>query len=277
MHVKLSLALLLFLAPIQNFAATGALDLPRAQSVPGGIVVMNLNDNEQPLYAVWKKRRVMLVRRRDRWYAIVGIPLSTRPGRYELVVRYGNHSMMPYPFIIYRKQYRTQRISIRNRRMVNPTREDLRRIYRDKNIIINALSRWSDPPEISFMFKLPVKGRYSNSFGFRRIFNGQARRPHSGMDISAPKGTPVRAPADGFVTATGNFFFTGNTVFIDHGRGLITMYAHLDKIMTRAGQPVRQGEQIGTVGMTGRATGPHLHWAVSLNRTMVNPVLLLKR
>jgi murein DD-endopeptidase MepM/ murein hydrolase activator NlpD len=277
MRYILSLAVLLLLTPIAEIAEAGVLDLPRAQSVPGGIVVMTLNDNGTPLYAVWKKRRVMLVRRRERWYAVIGIPLSTRPGRYELMVRYGNHSMMPYPFIVYHKKYRTQRISIRNRRMVNPNRNDLKRIYRDKNIIINALSRWSDPPEVSFIFKKPVKGRYSNSFGFRRIFNGQPRRPHSGMDISAPKGTPVRAPADGFVATTGNFFFTGNTVFIDHGRGLITMYAHLDKIMTRAGQPVRQGEQIGTVGMTGRATGPHLHWAVSLNRTMVNPALLIKR
>ncbi len=276
MRRQAAATLLWLLTYLADASAAAMLDLPRAESVPGGIVILNLHREEKPLYAVWRKRRVMLVQRRGRWFAVLGIPLSLPPGRYELIVRYGNRSMRPVPFIIRAKHYRTQHISIANQRMVTPNKRDLQRIYRERNLIITALSRWSDPPEISFDFRLPVKGRYRNSFGFRRIFNGRPRRPHRGMDISAPRGTPVRAPADGLVVMTGDFFFTGKTVFIDHGRGMVSMYAHLDRIMVRARQPVNQGEQIGTVGMTGRATGPHLHWAVSLNRTMVNPALLLR-
>jgi murein DD-endopeptidase MepM/ murein hydrolase activator NlpD len=124
-------------------------------------------------------------------------------------------------------------------------------------------------------FIWPVKGRISTPFGLRRYFNGKPRSPHKGIDIAVPKNTAIKSPANGLVVLTGNYFFIGNAVLINHGQGLITVYCHLNKILVKPRQKVKKGQVIGYVGQTGRATGPHLHWGVSLNDTPVNPELFL--
>jgi murein DD-endopeptidase MepM/ murein hydrolase activator NlpD len=124
-------------------------------------------------------------------------------------------------------------------------------------------------------FIQPVNGVISGSYGKRRVFNGQPRRPHSGMDIAAPKGVPVVSPAHGTVIESGDFFFSGNLVYIHHGQGLISLYAHLDETRVSTGDRVSKGQVIGTVGATGRVTGPHLHWSVGLNGSWVDPALFI--
>ena len=160
--------------------------------------------------------------------------------------------------------------------MVNPEKRDMVRIGKEQKRIRKALANWSPQPPKTLQLDLPVKAPVSSTFGLRRFFNNQPRKPHSGLDLAAAKGTPIKAPAGGRIIDTGKFFFNGNTVFIDHGEGLVTMYCHLSRIDVKPGQRVKRGEIIGAVGKTGRVTGPHLHWSVSLNDARIDPVFLLR-
>ena len=248
--------------------------LPRANPVPGGVAIVPLQVAALAL-AHYNGNRVMVLQHNKRWVAVVGIPLAAQPGVHTMQVRRGTMPAQTVSFTVQDKQYAEQHISLENRRMVEPNAEDLQRIARDKTRLEAALAHWSEMVPRTLDFLRPVAGEFSSPFGLRRFFNNQPRQPHSGLDIAAPQGTPVRAPATGLVVDTGNYFFNGNTIFLDHGQGLITMYCHLDRITVNPGQQVRRGDVIGAVGMTGRVTGPHLHWSVSLNRAMVDPLLFL--
>jgi murein DD-endopeptidase MepM/ murein hydrolase activator NlpD len=229
----------------------------------------------EPPVVHYQGQRVMVVPEPDGWVAVVGIPLATSPGIQTIEVRHGAAPVQQYSFTVRDKHYAVQRITLKNERMVNPTPVDLRRIAKEQQQLSAALAHWSDALVLEEPFLLPVEGQFSSAFGLQRYFNDQPRKPHSGLDIIAPQGTPVRAPGPGRVVETGEYFFNGKTIFLDHGQGLVTMYCHLDQIAVTPGQQVTRGEVIGTVGMTGRVTGPHLHWSVSLNRTMVEPLLFL--
>lgn len=126
-------------------------------------------------------------------------------------------------------------------------------------------------------FLRPVSGKVAGTFGLRRIMNGQPRNPHTGEDITAPEGTPVVASNSGKVILVGDFYFNGHSVIIDHGLGLFSMYFHLSKATVKEGETVKKGEQIGLVGKSGRATGPHLHWGMRLNGARVNPFSLIEK
>lgn len=258
--------------------ALAEVDLPRADAVPGGVALVTLGPAGGPTPTVRSgKRRVMVRETGAEQVAVVGIPLSAKPGTRNITVSEANGGTRTVSFQVTAKDYATQHITIKDRRKVNPSAEDMKRITRERDEIRAARDRWSEGTVSPLPLLLPVEGRRSSPFGLRRYFNGQRRRPHSGLDIAAPRGTPVRAAQSGEVIETGDYFFNGKSVFLDHGQGLLTFYFHLDRIDVEPGQRVTAGEVVGTVGSTGRATGPHLHWGVSLNRVMVDPDLFMTR
>jgi len=272
--LALTLAAVLLAAPSPAPAAP----VPEAHPVPGGIAVIKLSGNgdiRRPPVVHYRGKRVMVLPDGAKWRAVVGIPLSVKPGRESLTVKTAKGASRTIHFRVKPTEYETQRITIKNRHLVSPTQADLKRIRREHREIHAALAAWNFSPVIEVHFQLPIRGVLTSSFGLRRIFNGKPRHPHSGLDIAAPKGTPIHAPAKGTVIDTGHYFFDGNTVFLDHGQGLVTMYCHMSRIDVKPGDHVRQGQVIGRVGQTGRATGPHLHWGVSLNDARVDPGLFL--
>lgn len=252
-----------------------AADLPRESRVPGGIAFIEVPGGDLAPTALIDARRAAVIRQDDRWLAIVGIPLSTEPGPHKIKVSTPTGTV-DVPFQVTDKSYRTQHLTIKNERQVNPKPEDLKRIETERERSDAALSRFTTDATPVFALQPPVTGERSDSYGSRRYFNGQPRNPHSGMDIAAAKGTPIHSPAAGTVVEAGSFFFNGNTLFIDHGYGLVTMYCHLEQINVKVGDRLAAGDLVGTVGATGRVTGPHLHWGVALNRAMVDPALFLE-
>lgn len=263
-------ALLLCASPMLAFSYT----LPRESAVPGGVKLLKLDihSNSMP-YVDVDGQRALVVRDDSSWIAIIGIPLSAPLAPRQVIVHSGD-ARQEVQFTIGDKQYASQSLKVAPGQ-VNLSKADLERVNREKSIIEHAMSRWTDEQPETLRMPQPIPGVRSSSFGMRRIFNGESRNPHSGMDIAAAVGTPVRAPLAGTVIDTGNYFFNGNTVFVDHGRGMISMYCHLSAIDVKPGQHVAAGTTLGKVGMTGRVTGPHLHWGLSLNRAWVDPELFV--
>jgi murein DD-endopeptidase MepM/ murein hydrolase activator NlpD len=248
---------------------------PRNSSVPGGVVTFKLAGAPDQLPKVaFDGRPVMVVRQDDMWLAILGLPLSVGPGDYSLDVLQPGGSDQKLPFKVTPKEYAVQQLKVAPGQ-VNLSAENEARVARESKKVRAALDAFTPAAPSTLRFEQPVPGRRSSSFGLRRMFNGEARNPHSGMDIAAPTGTPIKAPLDGQVVDVGNYFFNGNNVIVDHGQGLATMYCHLSQIHVEVGQQVKRGEVLGDVGATGRVTGPHLHWGVSLNGAMVDPALFL--
>ena len=265
----------MFLLTQNIFADTN--DYPTENAVPGGVVILNLNTSitEKPK-VYFKNKRVLVRKVNNTFQAVIGLPLKIKSGIHKIKIIKSTDKINYQEFSVHNKDYETRHITIKNKRMVSPKKEDIDRHYKEKPLIIAALKTWTDNNNVQSNFIHPVKGRFSSIFGLKRIYNKQKRiRRHTGLDIAAPTGTAIIAPAHGTVIRTGSYFFTGNTVFIDHGQGLITMYSHLNKTDVTAGQKLQQGEKIGTVGMTGRVSGPHLHWVVSLNNTKVDPKLFI--
>lgn len=257
------------------FAGAASGEAPRESYVPGGVAIVPLGAHKEAPAAFYDGTRVLVMREGERWRAIVGIPLEAAPGQHSVEMRHAERESTRLVFSVAEKEYPEQRITLADETKVTPPPETLERIEREQQEMRGYYAHWTPRDEVPLRFAWPVSGPLSSPFGLRRFFNDQPRAPHSGLDIAAPEGASVVAPAGGTVIATGDYYFNGNSVFIDHGQGLITMYCHLSRIDVKAGDELATGDLIGAVGKTGRATGPHLHWSVSLNAARVDPLLFV--
>ena len=249
--------------------------LPPSLLVPGGVAIVPTAGNA--VEAQYRGERVLLARFEGQQYAVIGIPLSAKPGPQTFTISDDTGKRETLGFSIADKAYTEQRLTIKNQRQVNPNQEDMVRIQAESAEMKQAFQSWNEELTPTFSMLPPVDGIRSSSFGHKRFFNGEPRAPHSGMDIAADEGTPIVAPAAGRIVATGNYFFNGNTIILDHGHGLISLYCHMNTIDVEVGRHVIAGEQIGRVGQTGRVTGPHLHWSVNLNNTRIDPAFFLSQ
>ena len=260
-------------ALLMSLPATAA-ELPQQRLAPGGVARVALGASTDAPRATYNGVPALVVREGAGWTAVLGIALATAPGPATLQVQRAGAPEASVSFVVKPWTYAEQRLKVAPGH-VDLAKDDLARFERERAHTAQVVATFSEKPPASLQLGQPVPGPRSSSFGLRRVFNGQSRNPHSGMDIAAPQGTPVLAPAPGRVIDTGDYFFNGNTVWLDHGAGWLTMYCHLSAISVKVGDTVAEGTPIGAVGATGRATGPHLHWGVMLNRTMVDPALFL--
>ncbi len=228
----------------------------------------------------WHERPVPFVRDADGvWRGLLGIDVAAAPGDKTLLltaVRSGAASLsLTHTVTVSPKTVRTRRITV-NPRFVNPPKSALPRIERETELL-NALFRRAPSDRLwTLDATRPVEGVAVSGFGVRSILNGQPRGPHNGLDLAAGTGTPIYAPTPGVVVFAREFYYSGNTVIVDHGEGLFSTMAHLSAFDVAEGERVSKGALLGKVGATGRVTGPHLHWAVRLHGDRVDPLKLLE-
>jgi murein DD-endopeptidase MepM/ murein hydrolase activator NlpD len=234
------------------------------------VAVVDLGTFAQAPKASYQGKPVLVVKEQNSWLAIVGVPLTVKPGTQQISSGGRNLS-----FTVGNKKYPEQHITLKNTQQVNPNPENLKRIEGELAEQINAYRSFSPNTPSNLLLDKPVNGPLSSKFGVRRFFNGEERNPHAGLDFAVPAGTPIKTPAAGKVILIGNYFFNGNTVFVDHGQGFISMFCHMSKIDVKVGQQLARGDMVGKVGSTGRATGPHMHWNVSLNDARVDPAIFI--
>lgn len=231
---------------------------------------MDLGSAAQAPKASYQGKPVLVVKEQNNWLAIVGVPLTVKPGTQQISSGHRNLS-----FTVGNKKYPEQRITLKNKQQVNPDPDNLKRIEGELAEQLQAYRSFSPNTPSNLLLDKPVNGPLSSKFGVRRFFNGEERNPHAGLDFAVPAGTPIKTPAAGKVILVGDYFFNGNTVFVDHGQGFISMFCHMSKIDVKVGQQLARGGVVGKVGATGRATGPHMHWNVSLNDARVDPAIFI--
>ena len=282
--LRLAGASLILGGTVSALAEDRALEVShRARALhPGEVVVLEVRVAERGaaprVRALGKAIRLFPVEDGRLWRGLVGIDLTAEPGVVPVRVEVdagGARVRETYELAVEPKQFPTRRLRVAPR-YVDPPPDVLARIQREAREVAAIFEVSSAERLWSGGFRKPVPGPATSSFGRRSVFNGQPRNPHSGTDFRSGAGTPVRAPNGGRVVLTGDQYFSGKVVILDHGWGLYSYFAHLSAISVAEGDLVARGDVVGAVGATGRVTGAHLHWTVRLNEARVDPLALLE-
>jgi murein DD-endopeptidase MepM/ murein hydrolase activator NlpD len=261
-------------------AAPLTIDTAYRSLTPGELVVVTVKvDGAPSTVRVNAFRRVIPTFKTDEgwWRALVGIDLDQRPGRYLVEVEADVGSTVlrqSRALVVTPHKFPTRTLRV-NPAFVNPSPAELTRIRADQQFLAEAYARPAPTRLWSASFVRPVPGEANSSFGTRSVFNGEPRSPHGGTDFLSPSGTPIKSPNAGRVVCARDLYFTGNTIIIDHGLGMFSMLAHLSRLDVKEGDTVRESQIVGLVGATGRVTGPHLHWALTVNGARVDPLSAL--
>ncbi len=282
--MALALAIAAMWPPAQRSAAVpdaiGVTARARARQ-PGELVVLSIvmPDDLPAPPAVRAFDRVVLSRQvsAKTWEALVGIDLETKPGTYQVSIDSGAsrpRAHTSYTLVVASKTFPTRALKVDDA-FVNPPPAAQERIARDAARLSELWLHSSASADWSAPFARPVPQEANSAFGTRSVYNGQPRSPHSGADFLSPAGTPVKAPNAGEVVLAEDLYYTGQTIVIDHGLGLFSLFAHLSAMNVHAGDRVAIGDVVGRVGATGRVTGPHLHWMVRASGARIDPLSLL--
>ena len=233
----------------------------------------------QSVQVMWKEKRVPAFRADGVWTTLLGIDLDTKPGTHAaealLTMDDGSVERREIEIKVAEKKFPVTRLTVAPR-FTQLSKTDQDRASRESKEVGAIYQRITTDLVPEPVFIVPIPGRSGTNFGERRVFNGEARAPHSGADLRAATGTPVHATNRGRVVLAKSLFFTGNTVIVDHGLGIYSLYAHLSRLDVKKGEAVKRNQIVGLAGATGRVTGPHLHWAIRMQGARVDPFSLVK-
>lgn len=241
----------------------------------GGVALIELKGFIQKPKLFYKAKEAKVIKQNNKYFAAIGIGLDEKVGKKHIVAVTPDKKEDFY-FDIEKKAYKKEYIKLKTNKHVNLSKENLKRYYKDRDLSKKVLSSFNKNISCNLNFIAPLQGRLTSEFGKKRYFNGKPKSPHKGVDIAAKKGTPIAAAEDGIVVIRDNFFFNGNTIYLDHGEGVVSIYCHMSKFAVKKGDFVYKGETIGYVGSTGRVTGSHLHFGIVLNKESVDPAIFIK-
>jgi murein DD-endopeptidase MepM/ murein hydrolase activator NlpD len=271
-------ALVFMMFPVQARSLTDSnITLSSGEMARGDVILLSIKSDEKEMpKATWMGREIFFVfnRARNVWQGFLAADLDQKPGAYEAIVSINPSDPARHVDIrITDKDYGVRRLTLPKDK-VELDAEALKRVKAESEIVGALWKAKESIPEWKGIFLMPLDGDVEGIFGKRSDINGLERSPHTGVDLRGSLGEPVKAVNNGKVALIADHFFTGNSVFLDHGGGIFTMYFHLSKVMVKEGDIIKKGQVIGLVGATGRATGPHLHWGMRVNGARVNPLTL---